>query len=287
MIKRKPVPRAEYTYELCSSGNSSRHEASYASNDGREPTHPDPIYLATIDSGVREDNWTSTASEQTSLEAHDPGSQHIGDTQAQLLIQPEEFSRHKLPSRWLQKRPRKSSTSVIECSQIEDENSNETTRDDDDSVKDEKRRFLNDFRMNLRRLWIECPPRQEWRKMLILWTFFTWCICVGSLVSLKYQGTTGNGLVRVRSISCKKQPYWQALALSLPLNILGTLLVAASQFTRQVLMSPTRRRLDRAHQKSRYLTVGLPSIRNLIDMNIFNIISWILLVISSLVFHVL
>jgi hypothetical protein len=52
-------------------------------------------------------------------------------------------------------------------------------------------------------------------------------------------------------------------ALHIAINIMGTLLLGASNYTMQCISSPTRGEIDKAHSKGRYLDIGLPSLRNL------------------------
>ncbi|KAH8671863.1 hypothetical protein BGZ60DRAFT_406070 [Tricladium varicosporioides] len=47
------------------------------------------------------------------------------------------------------------------------------------------------------------------------------------------------------------------------INVMGTLLLGASNYSMQCLSSPTRREVDVAHSKGKYLDIGLPSLRNL------------------------
>jgi hypothetical protein len=51
--------------------------------------------------------------------------------------------------------------------------------------------------------------------------------------------------------------------LHIAINIMGTLLLGASNYTMQCLSSPTRKEVDAAHSTGRYLDIGLPSLRNL------------------------
>ena len=51
--------------------------------------------------------------------------------------------------------------------------------------------------------------------------------------------------------------------LHIVINVLGTTLLGASNYTMQCLSSPTRKEVDEAHSRGNYLDIGLPSLRNL------------------------
>ncbi|KAF2867447.1 hypothetical protein BDV95DRAFT_446910, partial [Massariosphaeria phaeospora] len=74
-------------------------------------------------------------------------------------------------------------------------------------------------------------------------------------------------------------------ALHLVINLLGTLLLASSNYCMQCLSAPTRRDIDRSHSKKRWLDIGVPSIRNLGYINKGRVVIWALLALSSLPLH--
>ncbi|EPE31687.1 hypothetical protein GLAREA_12443 [Glarea lozoyensis ATCC 20868] len=74
-------------------------------------------------------------------------------------------------------------------------------------------------------------------------------------------------------------------ALHIAINIMATLLLGASNYTMQCISSPTRREIDRAHARGKYLDIGIPSIRNLSGRR-KHILFW-LLVVSSVPLHFL
>lgn len=51
--------------------------------------------------------------------------------------------------------------------------------------------------------------------------------------------------------------------LHIAINVMGTILLGASNFTMQCLTAPTRKQVDEAHAKGKYLDIGLPSPKNL------------------------
>ncbi|CZR67199.1 uncharacterized protein PAC_17098 [Phialocephala subalpina] len=51
--------------------------------------------------------------------------------------------------------------------------------------------------------------------------------------------------------------------LHIAINVMGTMLLGASNYTMQCLSSPTRKEVDAAHSRGKYLDIGLPSPKNL------------------------
>lgn len=56
---------------------------------------------------------------------------------------------------------------------------------------------------------------------------------------------------------------WWSSAIHIAVNALSTILLAASNYTMQVLSSPTRKDIDKAHAKHQHLDIGVLSTRNL------------------------
>lgn len=75
------------------------------------------------------------------------------------------------------------------------------------------------------------------------------------------------------------------VASHLLINIISTLLLAASNFCAQLLISPTRRNVDQAHARGQWLHIGFVSLRNLRWVSWWRICSWSLLMLSSLPLH--
>jgi hypothetical protein len=71
------------------------------------------------------------------------------------------------------------------------------------------------------------------------------------------------------------------------INVLSTLLLSASNYTMQVLNSPTRQEMDRAHSRGKWLDVGLISIHNLKVMSRKRACLCLGLAVSSLPLHLL
>jgi hypothetical protein len=94
------------------------------------------------------------------------------------------------------------------------------------------------------------------------------------------------GLHVIHEGSC---PYAKRLNLLLHLliNILGSILLAASNYCMQGLSAPTRQEVDEAHSKGKWLNVGIPSIRNLRLIDSRRVCLWVLICVSSLPLHLM
>ncbi|CZR50129.1 uncharacterized protein PAC_00001 [Phialocephala subalpina] len=77
-----------------------------------------------------------------------------------------------------------------------------------------------------------------------------------------------------------------SLWIHLAINGMSTLL-SASNYTMQVISSPTRRDVDAAHKRSKWLEIGVPSIRNLSSLPLGRVFMWLTLVLSSVPLHLM
>ncbi|KAF8532068.1 hypothetical protein BDD12DRAFT_766134 [Trichophaea hybrida] len=72
------------------------------------------------------------------------------------------------------------------------------------------------------------------------------------------------------------------------INALGTLALSSSNYTQQVLMSPTRADINKAHNQGRWLDIGVPSVRNMLaGINRRRVVWWWCLGLSSVPLHLL
>ncbi|KAF2500873.1 hypothetical protein BU16DRAFT_431906, partial [Lophium mytilinum] len=69
------------------------------------------------------------------------------------------------------------------------------------------------------------------------------------------------------------------------INVLSTSLLSASNYTMQVLCSPTRKEVDRAHARGQYLNIGILSTRNLWSISKRRLALWWILALSSVPLH--
>ena len=103
--------------------------------------------------------------------------------------------------------------------------------------------------------------------------------------ALSTSGVNG-GLGTLEDGSCertKKLTFWIHFAI----NVLGTLLLGASNYTMQCLSSPTRCEVDIAHSQGVWLDIGVPSYKNLRRLSSSRITLWWLLAVSSIPLHLL
>jgi hypothetical protein len=80
---------------------------------------------------------------------------------------------------------------------------------------------------------------------------------------------------------------WWSSAFHLLINALSTLLLAASNYTMQVLSSPTRKDIDKAHAKNEHLDIGVLSVRNLSRIPRRRLLLFIVMGLSSIPIHLL
>jgi hypothetical protein len=106
------------------------------------------------------------------------------------------------------------------------------------------------------------------------------------LVALIFSKMNGHPLGTLISGDCdavKSADTW----LHLLINILSTLILFGSSVFMQLLGSPTRRDIDRAHAQRRQLDVGVTSFRNLFGISKRRVILWVILALSALPVHLL
>jgi len=80
---------------------------------------------------------------------------------------------------------------------------------------------------------------------------------------------------------------WLSIAIHALVNALGTVLLAASNYTMQAIASPTRRDLDEAHKAGRWFDVGVLNTRNLKWVPRRRLMICLLLGLSSVPLHLL
>ncbi|KAL4748226.1 hypothetical protein BDW72DRAFT_195998 [Aspergillus terricola var. indicus] len=86
--------------------------------------------------------------------------------------------------------------------------------------------------------------------------------------------------------SCSITKRWNT-ALHLLINILSTAILAASNYTMQTLVAPSREEVDEEHKKGRWLDIGTPSTRNLFVVGRYRVWLWVVLLVTATPFHLL
>ena len=77
------------------------------------------------------------------------------------------------------------------------------------------------------------------------------------------------------------------LWLHMGINTLSTLLLSGSNYTQQCLAAPTRREIDAAHARRRWMDIGVPSVRNLFKIKRERALLWIAIGFTSIPLHLL
>ena len=110
---------------------------------------------------------------------------------------------------------------------------------------------------------------------------------IGLAIGISTRGMAmGDATFMVYAGSCtttEMKDTWVHLAL----NIVATALLASSNYCMQLLSSPSRSEVDRAHAKRKWLDIGIPSVRNLSSLKKKKVILWWILGISSIPLHLM
>lgn len=136
------------------------------------------------------------------------------------------------------------------------------------------------------------PRAKTWRtwkaqREVILWS----CLAIISSICLvnfslatwawAHFGTTYDGVVEPYQGDCaivKRANAWAHIVI----NLIGTLLLSASNLILQLLVAPTRQKIDDAHAKGTWLDIGMPSLRNLRGISRSRAILWSVLAMTSI-----
>jgi hypothetical protein len=119
--------------------------------------------------------------------------------------------------------------------------------------------------------------------------FAIWTLLVGSLnLAITIWGTIASnenqGLLRAGDCDQIKR---LNTGIHLLINVFSTVLLSGSNYCMQCLSAPTRKEVDRAHAIGKWLDIGIPSFRNLENIQIRRMFLWYLLGLSSLPLHLL
>lgn len=99
-------------------------------------------------------------------------------------------------------------------------------------------------------------------------------------------GTTSDDVVELYQEDCAIVKRSDVLA-HIVINVLGTLLLGASNLTLQLLVTPTRDEVDEAHAKGTWFDIEIPSLRNLWGISRFRAMLWCILAVTSIPIHFL
>ncbi|BCS30579.1 uncharacterized protein APUU_80882S [Aspergillus puulaauensis] len=127
---------------------------------------------------------------------------------------------------------------------------------------------------------------EKWKRTLYMGSVTSATVLLLNLVMVLWASLRdsdgGTGVLRVDNCERIKQ---LSTGVHLLINILSTLLLASSNFAMQCLAAPTRRDVDRAHARGKWLDIGVPSVRNLRQLPRLRLLLWLCLVLSSVPLH--
>ncbi|KAL4915394.1 hypothetical protein BDW62DRAFT_125090 [Aspergillus aurantiobrunneus] len=141
----------------------------------------------------------------------------------------------------------------------------------------------------------EIQPGQEWVKGAMLCAWGTALIAVLNVIlavvaiGMSYSKTTGDKHFTYAELyqgDCSVTGTWTT-GMHLVINVLSSILLAASNYVMQCLSAPSRADVDKAHSRGDWLDIGTLSLRNLWVMDAKRKIIWVLLLVSSLPIHML
>jgi hypothetical protein len=132
-----------------------------------------------------------------------------------------------------------------------------------------------------------------WRRLAVYLTalvFFLTCVLVAILVISLY--AIHGGVISIKNDTV----LWEAecdstekanLWLHLAINIISTAILASSNFFMQVLVAPTRKEVDRAHQNGYWVEIGVQSLRNFFFLPRHKNLLWFLFSTTSVPLHLI
>lgn len=117
-------------------------------------------------------------------------------------------------------------------------------------------------------------------------SFLALCCNVGPLIlgSMRPCGYSEDGVADLIRGDRSTARRWNT-GLHLFINILSTMLLSGSNYTMQVMGSPTRNEIDMAHRKGDWLVIGLLSTRNWKRIAGKRVMPSVILVLSSIPLH--
>ena len=104
------------------------------------------------------------------------------------------------------------------------------------------------------------------------------------VVYARYEVVDGTAVVYEGNCSTSANT---VLGLHIVINVLSTVLLACSNYSMQCLSSPSRSEVDAAHARRRWLSIGVPNVRNLFSISKSKALLWVLLALSSFPLHLL
>ena len=130
-----------------------------------------------------------------------------------------------------------------------------------------------------------------WRISVTLGTVAALLVLIANIALIIWaaQNTTEpvqNGIITLFRGSCERTKTISTWS-HLPINILSTILLAASNVGMQCLIAPTREDIDNAHRRGTWLHVGVFGLRNALYIPRSRVIAVAILALSSVPLHLL
>ena len=107
-----------------------------------------------------------------------------------------------------------------------------------------------------------------------------------SVFKLGSGSSSFSGTSRLFSGACSQASRLTTL-LHLAINIIASIILASSNFFMQVLVAPTRKDIDKAHARGRWLEIGVQSGRNIRFVPTVNTIFWLMLAFTTIPLHLI
>ena len=129
-----------------------------------------------------------------------------------------------------------------------------------------------------------------WRMGILLGCIMSTLVLSINITILILGATRGRGFQGGFAVPMSGLPTemsWWSSAIHIGINALSTILLAASNYTMQVLSSPTRKDIDKAHAKHTFLDVGILSTRNLGRIPKRRLALFIIMGVSTIPVHLL
>ncbi|KAI1799704.1 hypothetical protein F4811DRAFT_565344 [Daldinia bambusicola] len=120
-------------------------------------------------------------------------------------------------------------------------------------------------------------PQKGWRRTGIVNLAF---------VMMTQRGSALNSTTIILEGECRKTRRANSV-LHILISVTSTLILASSRFFMQILSSPSRLEINRAHLRLRSLEIGISSVKNLRFVSAYKTIGWAVLLISSTPIHLL
>lgn len=133
------------------------------------------------------------------------------------------------------------------------------------------------------------PAHRGWRRAVITASIAAASVllvnsALAITANLKYRPRDGVGTIY--SGDCDVVKRWNTVT-HLTINVLATVLLAASSYTMQCLNSPTRSEVDAAHAQGISLDIGVPNLKNFRYMAPWKTALWLCLCLSTIPLHLL